>query len=445
MKMEIVLVCAVFISNLLAQNEIKPVRLVDCIEQALDKNPSLQMSTARVEVAEARSSEAATALLPQLRLAGRAAELSKVDPFGLDIQTPYFSFSREIFPSITENYSIRLNLQQPVFTGMKLVKARQASKLNSEAVKEELLKDKSDLILNVITAYWNLYRAIKLEEVIRQSIDQMSEHLKDITNLERQGLATGADVMKVQVQFSDVKVKHIEARNTIRLASMALNTLIGNNLDLELVPIDTPSIQEGKLIYLQEDLNVLQKRARQNRPEVKAMNLRQEMSEINVSAVKGGWYPQIFLFANYDYSKPNQRIIPPRNQWDGSWDVGLTFQWNIWDWWATGYQVAQAEATLRQTEYGKIQLINAVALEVAQQYFNLQTATEKVEVTLNGIEQAKESYRMTLEKFKNGVASNADLLDAETALLQAKMTHTQAEVECTLALSRLKRAIGDSQ
>jgi len=59
------------------------------------------------------------------------------------------------------------------------------------------------------------------------------------------------------------------------------------------------------------------------------------------------------------------------------------------------------------------------------------------------MEQAQESYRITSEKFKNGLASNADLLDAEIALLQAKLTHTQSSVEYTLAAARLKKAVGD--
>jgi outer membrane protein TolC len=86
-----------------------------------------------------------------------------------------------------------------------------------------------------------------------------------------------------------------------------------------------------------------------------------------------------------------------------------------------------------------------VTLDVAQQYFNAQTAKEKVDVAYDGMRQAQESYRMTLEKFKNGVTSNTDMLDAEIALLQAKLTHTQSVVDCTLALARLKRAIGDNE
>ena len=145
-----------------------------------------------------------------------------------------------LFPSITENYSMKLSLQQPLFTGFRLKKNQEIAELNAGAVREDLSKDQSDLVLNVITAYWNLYRALKIEEVVRQSVEQMSEHLKDVKNLAQQGMATDADVMKVQVQFSDIKVKHIEARNSIRLASMALNSLLRNSLDMQVMPSDTP-------------------------------------------------------------------------------------------------------------------------------------------------------------------------------------------------------------
>jgi outer membrane protein TolC len=429
-----------------AQQNVQPLRLNDCIVQALGQNPSIQMSQAKVQAAEARSSEATTVLLPQLKLTGRAAKLNPVDPFGINIQTPSFSFSKEIFPSINENYAMRLSLQQPLFTGFKLLKNREMAELNAGAIREDLTKDQSDLVLNVILAYWNLFRAHKVEEVIRQSIEQMSEHLKDVTNLAKQGMATDADVMKVQVQRSDVKVKHIEARNAIRLASMALNSILGNSLDLQVMPSDTPTIFQGTDVpVLHEDLQILQRRARDHRPELKSMQLRHDMNSAGVTAAKGGWYPQIFLVADYDYAKPNQRIIPPRDQWDGTWDVGVTLQWNIWDWLATHYQTVQAQAALRQTEAGMTQLNDAVTLDVAQEYFNAQTAKEKVDVAYDGMQQAQESCRMTSEKFKNGITSNTDMLDAEIALLQAKLTHTQSVVDCTLALAKLRRAIGDSE
>jgi outer membrane protein TolC len=443
MKTTLCLISFFLTRTLFAQQADQPVRLSDCISQALGKNPALQISQAKVQLAEARSSEAMTSLLPQLKFTGRAAELSPIDPFGIKIGPPV-NLSMILFPSITENYSMKLSLQQPLFTGFKLKKNLEMAELNASAAREELTRDQEDLVLNVITAYWNFYRAIKVEEVIRQSLDQMSEHLKDARNLLQQGMATDADVMKVQVQLSDVKVKQLEARNAIRLTSMALNSLMRNTLETEITPSDTPAISQSAFgTLLHENLSMLQTLALERRPELKSMHLRRDMNSAGVTAAEGGWYPQVFLAANYDYARPNQRIIPPKDQWDGTWDVGVTLQWNIWDWYATDHQTAQAEAALRQSEAGIVQINDAVTLDVAQQYFNAQTTKDEVEVAHEGMEQAQESYRMTSEKFKNGVASNTDMLDAETALLQAKLTHTQAIIEFTLAIARLKKAVGE--
>ncbi len=444
MKIKYLIILFVFINQMFAQQNVQSLRLADCIAQALGKNPAIQISEAKVQAAEAHSSEAATTLLPQLKFSGRAAELSSIDPFGLKLGPPV-NISMILFPDITENYSMRLSLQQPLFTGFKLKKNLEMAELDANAKREELTKDQSDLVFDVITAYWTFYRAIKVEEVIRQSVEQMSEHLKDARNLSQQGLATDADVMKVQVQLSDAKVKQLEARNAIRLTSMALNSLIRNPLETEIMPSDTPAISQDEAgTFLDENLTKLQTLALERRPELKSMQLQRDMSNAGVIAAKGDWYPQIFFAANYDYARPNQRIIPPKDQWDGTWDVGITFQWNVWDWYATGHQIAQAEAVLRQSEAGVTQLNDAVVLDVAQQYYNAQTAKEKVSVAYGGMEQAQESYRMNSEKYKNGLTSNTEMLDAEIALMQAKLTHTQAVVDYAIAAARLKKAIGEN-
>ena len=375
-----------------AQQPAQQISLSDCISQALGKNPSLQISEAKVQAAEARSSEVGTSLLPQLKFISRASELSSIEPFGIKLGPP-INLSMILFPSITENYSMMLSLQQPLFTGFKLKKNLEMAELSANAEKEDLTKDQADLVFNVVTAYWNFYRTIKVEEVIRQSVDQMSEHLKDAKNLFQQGMATDADVMKVQVQLSDIKVKQIEARNAIHIASMTLNSLIKNSLESEIIPSDTPAISQSETsTLLNENLSKLQDMAHEHRPELKSMQLRRDAGSAGVTVAKGSWYPQIFFAANYDYAKPNQRILPPKDEWDGTWDVGVTLQWDIWNWYATGYQTAQAEASLRQTEAGIMQLNDAVTLDVAQQYFNAHTAKEEVDVAFEGMGQAQESY-----------------------------------------------------
>ena len=442
MKRKYIVIALFMVKAASAQNSSASVSLADCIAKALGQNPLMKISEAAAENAEAHARETGAALLPQLRLTGSAMELSSVPAYTLTLPPP-FNFSKTIFPDITENYSLKLSLQQPLFTGFKLSKSREMSDLNAQAEREEYSKDQLDMVVAVTVAYWNLYNAVESERVIGQTVEQISGHLKDIQSSAEQGMATDADVMKVQVQLSSMKVKHVQARNNIKIAAMTLNSLIGNPLSEDIVSADDPQENDAALAgMLKSELSILTDRASDNRPEIKSLKLRSQMSGAGVDAAKGGWYPQIYFGADYNFARPNSRILPPTDEWNGTWDVGLTVQWTIWDWFTTQHQTAQAEASLKQSEAGLMQMRDAVKLDVAEQFYTAQTATEEVSVAHSGAEQAQESYRMTHEKFKTGMASNSDLLDAETALLQANLTYTQAKVDFKVAAARLKRAVG---
>lgn len=169
------------------------------------------------------------------------------------------------------------------------------------------------------------------------------------------------------------------------------------------------------------------------------------MQEAALAVARGGWYPQVLLSANYDYARPNQRVIPPKDAWEQTWDVGVIIQWNLWDWFATQGQTSQARANLSVADAALNQVHDAVALESAQAYFRASEAKERIDVATLGTKQAEEGFRITQEKFKQGMASNSDLLDAELALLQARLNETQAVVDYVIQVQRLKKATGDLQ
>ena len=411
--------------------------LNECIERAFQQHPSLTVARARLSAAEAKSVEARSALLPQLRLSSRAAQLSRVPEFSISLP---FIGTQTLFPAITHSYSARLSLQQMVFAGFRLARNVDIAEYQVSAANEELTRDRTELELNVTVAYWNLYRAIKIEQVVAQSVNQLTERLREIRNFADQGMATEGDVLKVQAQRSDIQLRHVEAQSAIRLAAMSLNSMIGAPLETNTVPVDVPEIPSSS--GDKENLSTLIQQAKRQRPELKAIAHRQSMSQAGVDAARGGWLPQIMLSANYDYARPNQRVIPPKDRWDGSWDVGLSLHWNIWDWSATSAQTTQAEAALSQTRASLAQLEDVVALDVAQQYFKRKEAQEKISVAEDGLKQATESHRITSEKFKQGLITNSEMLDAETALLQAGISHTQAMIDYALAVARLKKAIG---
>ncbi|MEI7906765.1 MAG: TolC family protein, partial [Bacteroidota bacterium] len=85
---------------------------------------------------------------------------------------------------------------------------------------------------------------------------------------------------------------------------------------------------------------------------------------------------------------------------------------------------------------------DAVILDVTSSYLTALKAKHKMGKAEEGVQQAEENYRVTNGKFKSGMAINSDLLDAESALLQAKVNSTAAVVDYLIALAKLDKAAG---
>ncbi len=189
-------------------------------------------------------------------------------------------------------------------------------------------------------------------------------------------------------------------------------------------------------------MDELVQQAMENRPELKEIDFRMKAGENGITVAKSNWYPQIYLAGNYYYSRPNQRVFPVEDKFDGTWDVGVGLSWDIWNWFATSDQTKQAEAQYEEVKDGYKSLKDGIELEVTQNYLNLLKAKEKVLASNQSVQQAEENYRVTDETFKNGLTLNSELLDAEFDLLQAKTNYIQSMADYELAKASLEKSIG---
>jgi outer membrane protein TolC len=149
------------------------------------------------------------------------------------------------------------------------------------------------------------------------------------------------------------------------------------------------------------------------------------------------------LTANYFYSRPNARYLPTKDEFKPTWEVGVAMQFDIWNWGTTAHQTEQASSQLHQAEYLLAQMKDNAALEVKRYQLGVERATKRIDVAREAIEQTEENSRSTNEKYKNGLATSTDLLDASLAVLQARTSYTSALVEHQIALARLNKAVGN--
>jgi outer membrane protein len=410
--------------------------LEEAVKLGLENSKYLRISQAKVDAAEARSSEAYAAQLPGLKVAAGYTRLSEVDPFR--VLVPFSATPITISPVVLNSYSARVTLQQPLFTGFRLHGLARSADLSAEAFQRDYQMEQLDVVFNVKSAYWSLYKAIEVKKVVDENIEQVKTHLRDVENFLKQGLATKNDLLKVEVQLSSAELLGIEAKNAVEVARISLNMQLGLPLNTSVTPA-TEIAHEEKVFPSPQDLV---SSAFTHRPDMIAQDVRVKAADALVTASKGNWFPQISLVGNYYYSRPNPRILPTLDRFKDTWDVGVNLQWDLWNWGQTGAQATQAEAQYTQASIVYEQLKDAVELEVTRDYLNLEQAREKITVAGKGKSQAEENYRVTQERFRQGVATNSDLLDAEVALLQAKTNYTQALVDYELSQAKLEQSLG---
>lgn len=402
----------------------------------------IQLARAGTQQAEARVGEAESALLPSLRLVAGYQRIQDGTFRLYGVNVPGFTPP----PVVANNVTLRVGLEHSLFTGFRLKNQARAMELRAEAavLAEEMTVE--DVELAIASHYWSLYQALRIEEAVDENVARLRSYRMDTQRLLEAGLATRNDALKVEVQLQSGLVAQIDARNDVVLARMVLNNVMGRPLSSPLVPVTEPRDASAadtlmRLVNLGED-SALARRAHLQRMDLQASVALAEAARSSASAVRGGYWPQLQLYANYAYLHPNQRYQPVIPEFLGSWDVGVNLSFDLWNWGRTARQAEQAEAGVRQAEESVAQLRDEVTLEVYRAALTVRRSQEKLGVAELGVEQAEENRRVTSDRYTNGLTTSSELLDAEVALVQARTNLTGAQVEYALAKSRLERAVG---
>ncbi len=441
--MKWILIAALLFAELAEGQTVTRLTLDEAIAIGKEHSRTLKASSAKAEGASAKANEAGAVELPSIKVDGGYKRLSDVPPFA--VRVPGSPIPFVISPTVLDNYAFHAGVQQPIFTGFKLASNAHAAELLAKAADLDRINDEADLVLAITVAYWTLHQTLETNRFVDENVTRLETYEKDTRNLLNQGLATRNDLLKIQVQLSNAKLSQIDAVNDRQVATMNLNNLIGRPLAGEIQPASRPEVDSVSSPAMGQPLGGLQLQAWQYRPDLLAMQARVQASEAGVKAAKGNWWPQVFFSGNYYYSRPNPRYMPTLDAWKATWDFGITVTMDVWNWGATSAQVEQARASMVANQYLFEQMKENVSLEVTRYDLAKRRARDKVNVASLAISQAEENVRTTQDKYRNGLATSTDVLDASVALLQARTNYTGALVEFEVARARLNRASGGDQ
>ena len=398
------------------------VTLEDAIARAMAYSARLAELGAKQAGAAAVEDAGEAARWPVVAAVGGYTRTNHVTPF---IVAPPL---RVLYPDAPDNYRARLDLQWPIYTGGRTEALTAAARAETAAVAEDIAAARADLKLEVTRAFWALVTSRETEVVVARAVDRMEAHVRDLKTRLDQGLISPNDLTSAEAQRSRDRLLAIEARN-VRLVSEAdLRRLIGGSGPLVPTFADAPvgKPAAGALA----------------RPERRALDRRLEASEAREDSVGGFDKPQVSAIAGYDYAKPNPKIFPRADHWDDSWDISLNVSWTLWDSGRRKAEQAETAAATRALQARITEFDRQAAFEVQQRELELESARAAIDTAAEGIRSAAETQRVLAERYRQGVATSTEVLDAEVALLQAELDRTRTVASARLAEARLERARG---
>jgi outer membrane protein len=409
--------------------------LEDAIARGLDTSHRIAEAVARGEAADATVGQRHAALMPQIAAQAGYTRTNHVETFGVPLPNNQL---RVIYPDVPDNYRSRLDLQWPIYTAGRLDALERAARIEATASSDDVTTARRDLALDISRAYWALVSASASVSVVEESVRRVDAHLQDVRNQLAAGLVPPNDVLTVETQESRQRMLAIQARGNrdvaaaelARLVGMAPGTAIEAAADLE------PPAPEPFAI------DALVDAAKQRRPERAALVKRVEAAAERSRAAAAGLKPTIAVAGGFDYARPNPRIFPREERWRTSWDASVNANWPLFDGGRARADVAEADARARAVQERLADLDAALAVEVRQRVTELESSRAAIDAAADAIRSATEARRVVGERFRAGVATSTDVLDAQVAILQAELDRTQAIANARVARARLDRALG---
>lgn len=414
-----------------------PVTVEEAVRRTLSENPTIRAARQQASAAAASVREARSAWFPVVRGQASYRRLSEnvdytVPPFpGTGGQPITFA------PAILNRYSMRGSIEQPIFTGFRVPNRVEAAHAQAKAGRAQVEATRQQVAFETRTAYWRLYRARAQARATAKGLRLLERRLTDVRNQRAAGRATEADVLRVRAHRDRVQAERIRARNEVRSARRTLNDQMGRPLDTPVVLADTVTLgaPPGERPSLVE-------RATEQRPDLRALRQTVEARAAELDVAQSGWYPQVSLTGSYLYARPNERLFPPEDRFQSTWEAGVTLSWSLSVGGQTDAAADRARARWQQARYELQDRRQAVAAEVKNQVEAVGQARTAVRAARTSLQSAQAAYRAVQSRFEEGMVIVSDLLDAERALREARTQLAATQADYALARAALDRALG---
>ncbi len=253
---------------------------------------------------------------------------------------------------------------------------------------------RQDLVMQVTQAYYEVVRTEMALELAERALAQSEAQLASTRVRHEQGMLSDVDLLAAESQVAIAELDLNRSRATHTSARMALNRVLGRNLESSFELVDAL----GDVQTAQIDLEKAVETALENRLEVQRARDTARLREKELEVSDNPYTPALSI--------ESARLALER-----------------------------ARVELREREID-------VILEVRQNYQAVIEAQARIPIQESNVTRTKESLRIAQIRYDAGLITSIDVIEAQRAAFQAEMQAIQAVFDYQMAVARFHRSAG---
>ncbi|SFD02261.1 TolC family protein [Spirosoma endophyticum] len=418
--------------------------LQEAIEFAIQKNVNVRNGQLDAVSSEARIREIKSSALPQVTFSGSLTDNVIIQKAFLPANTfdPTAPADLSIPVKFGVNYSANgsVNLNQVIYSASLNVGLRAAATYR-ELAQRNLQGTKVTVAEQVAKAYYGVLVAVERAKLLDYNITRLDTSLNETRELNKQGFVEKLDVQRLEVQANNLRAERQNVQNLIELSYTLLKFQMGLGVNDEITLSE--QLQDRTVDDLRPLVSADPTFQYQSRIEYSTLETQIKLAEQDIELTQKGYYPSLSGFANYGYNSGRngfgQLITAP---WLNFATVGLSLQVPIFDGFLKRSQIEQKRITLQKAQNSGELLRNSIDLQIRQASITLNNGLQTLQTQQRNRDLAQEIVRVTRVKYKEGVGSSIEVLNAEASLREAQTNYFGSLYDFLIAKVDQDRSLG---
>lgn len=424
--------CALLLASPVAA-EPQALTMEQALEIAMKQQPTLRQSRAQVEAARGRVDQARVAQRPTLAVSASAtigAGGSKLADLG--------------YPRGSLGLGATANLRITDF-GQTAAQLR-AARLSAEAAEASVQTNVLDVRTSVEVSYLEAVARARLVSVAQTTVTSEEAHVDQAKRFVAAQAKDPIEVVQAQSRAANARASLAQAQSQAAIALANLRAAIG-----WVDPAATLAVHQSWPVPPSEpppQLTDLVTMARSARPEIVQFDKQVAAAEANIDAANAQRRPVLSATARstysptYEFRVPESEFVRNLNSAQSNWSIGLSLTWQAFDGGraAADARVAKANRESALAQRDALLLDLTTQLDSARAQIDANRAA--TQASLEAVESARAQLELAEARYSQGLGSQIELADAQTAVTTAEGNLIQSEFQLANAWATLRRSLG---